>query len=338
MWNAWLTYRLINTPTVTISTEHRDESGHTTSVTYTVGEITEVVEEVRSGVVTVNVVTDNVSKAGSGVLFAQENEDVYLFTASSLLTESTSVSVVFDSGALAEAEIVGTDKSTGLALLKCTPSFEVTIPVHADTADILQGTYSVAIGGRRPSTQKTMVSSGAISGSGFSVQESWIALTIDTDATVNDGNIGGGLFTGTGELMGILIQRTDFQKNFGTAADVHEAEFVFEELKNEEEVKRGSLGVSGRNVSEMRTYEKSQRDLSLDLISGVLVTYAAPSKTPDMNDNGIQEGDIIVSIEDTEITDINALYSYMYTKEAGDSVKVKVVRGGSEMNLEVVLQ
>ena len=332
VWNIWLTARLLD------NKAQPEETGSDiidSRVTNYTTELTETVSRWRGSVV--SIVSGN--SWLSGVIFAADNERALIFTIADEGLAANACTVIFDSGSQAEAEVLGMDAGTGLLLLSVPVSFEVT-PFTAGNSTLLkQGEYIIAMSGRRPSAGTGSVSFGVVSEPGqrrVSVLSSWNANIIETDASASQDCYGGPLMNIGGELVGMLTSRpVGAIDRMSYAISVNEMKLVYSEIMENGSVVRGSLGLSGRSVSDMRNYEKNTLGIPLDIVSGVLVEMVYSDSAAD---DAVKTGDILTAIGEEPVTDLDSLRKILYAHAPGDETEVKLIRDGEEVTERVTLQ
>ena len=333
VWNVWLTYRLTQPVSNTPAANEDVEITQETLTDYT-SDLTAVVEQMRPSIVTV--ITDGEdSRTASGVIFAAENGVSYIFTTSEAVAGQTDALIYFDSSAEIRAEIIGFDYGTGLGLLKAETEFDTAAPVHGDSDLLEQGEYVIALGGRRKNTGTNMVSFGIVSEPGFRRLGSvnWLANIIETDAEVNENNYGGPLLDVGGELVGMLLGRSS--GSTGYAVSINEMEYVFDELKRDRIVSRGSLGIICRNISDLKTYEKNMNDLSLDLTDGLFITEVARNGAAD---GFLEIHDVITQINGVQIRNATELRRLLYEHQTEDVLTITYIRNGEQAEVQVGLK
>lgn len=299
-----------------------------TAVTDYTSDLTKILDNTRSSVVTVS----SGSRTASGFVYGREENDLYIITTSDLYSDSGEVTVYFDSSAGMKAQIVGRDEATSIMLLKLQPGFEVRISRLGDSNLLEQGEYVLALSGRRSDTGSSTVSFGIVSEPGMRrlTAAPWYASVIETDAAISPDSIGGPLLDEGGAVIGMLVSYSSTERT-GLAVSVGEIRLVAEELKTDGQVSRGSLGIVSRSVADLRSYEKSTRGLQLDAISGVLVTAAA-------EDSDLEAGDVLLQINGEEIKDINDLRIKLYSMKAGDPAELQVLRGSEQIPVSTELK
>ncbi|MBQ7991778.1 MAG: PDZ domain-containing protein [Solobacterium sp.] len=333
-WNAILTYKLFS------ETPRRDDSGDVTEnvvVDYST-DLSEMADDVRSSIVTVSTTVSGLKHTCSGILYAKDEEAVYVFTSDQIIFEGADLTVTFDSSASAEAEIVASDSESAAALLKVTPPFEVTVMRQASSEVLRQGEYAAAMGGRSPITNAAPVSFGVISKPGqrrLLAGSPWFSDIIEIDTAVTAEMLGGPLMNVGGQLVGMCVSRSASGDRMAYALSVSEMSLLFDEFMENGKAVRGALGITVRSIGDMLAYEKSERDIRLDVMSGVLVTYVGENTAAE---EALYPGDILMSIDGKEIADEKSFRASLYLHEPGDTAVLQVLREGETVEVSVELQ
>jgi S1-C subfamily serine protease len=248
------------------------------------------------------------------------------------VADSSRIEVAFTNGEVESAEVVGTDPSTDLAVLKVDRSGLPTIELgDSDGAQV--GDEVVAIGNALALEGGLSVTRGIISGTNRTVDTNVGASLVgmlQTDAAINPGNSGGPLLDASGRVIGIntAIANPASAQNVGFAIPISKARPVIEDLRLGRTP--AFLGVSTQNVTPALARE---RDLAVDSGAYVLsVTSGAPA-----DDAGVREDDVIISIGGTEIRSSADVQTAVRSHRPGESVKVVVMRGADRVELDAVL-
>lgn len=329
-WNVWLTVRLFNY--TTIGNDNRTViqntvNGYTTDITNVVSETRSSLVQIQQGGHTVN-----------GVIFVSEKDTVYIMTSGSNLSPNAAASVRFDNGVSVDGTVAGTDTESGLAMVTVQPGFEVKTIKLGNSALINAGEQVVSLGARRRN-ESPMITTGAVSSVAqmpLSQDTSWIASVLEADLKVSEENVGGAMLNLSGELLGIIIPKPfGGQVDMGYAVSVNEVRTVYAQFRSASTVTRGCLGVIGRNVSEMTSYEKSALNITLDRTTGVSVSSTLAGSAAD---GLLEPGDLITAVDGKTLAGIEDLHSILYTHHAKDSVSFAVIRNGEEKQIVVTLQ
>lgn len=301
-------------------------------------DISEMADDVRSSIVTVSSYVSGLRHTTSGIVFAKDENGVYVFTTEQTGFDEGEITVIFDSAAEVKAELIASDAGCGVSLLKIEPPFEVTLMRTGSSSLIRSGEYAAAIGGRSPLSGSAPISFGIISRPAqrrIAAGSSWFASTVDTDANVTSDMLGGPLLNIGGQLIGMLVSRTSGGDRMAFALGVNEMKLLYDEFIADGKAVRGALALTARSVANMRAYEKSERNIKLDVTSGVLVTYIAENSPAE---EILKTGDILTEMNGVEITDEDALRQQLYEHAPGDEVTLSIIRNSETMEVSVILQ
>jgi len=273
---------------------------------------------------------------GSGVIYRR---DGYIVTNNHVVEDAREVNIAFADGSTESGEVVGTDPSTDLAVVKVDRD-DLPAAKFAENADLVPGQLAVAIGS--PSGFASTVTAGVISGlnrevpaelTGGRPQESLVDL-IQTDAPISPGNSGGALADRSGKVVGInvayLPPAETGAESIGFAIPSDTAVSVADQLIENGEATQPYLGVS---LSDLKPDTAQQFDLPMD--SGALVAQVVSGGPAE--DAGIETEDVIVRAGSTEIKDSGKLLGVLRDYRPGDSVDLTVVRNGEEQEITVKL-
>jgi Do/DeqQ family serine protease len=265
---------------------------------------------------------------GSGFIVSDKG---YIITNQHVVQNASRVRVTLHNKKSYEAEIVGTDKKTDIAVLKIDAPRKEVSPLAFGNSDKLQiGEWVLAIG--NPFGYENTVTAGIVSAKGRRNQmrsRDSYQNYIQTDAAVNPGNSGGPLVNLYGEVVGIntlIISRSGGYQGLSFAIPIRMAKKVAEDLIYEGKVIRGFLGVQIADVP-------SELALALDLEPG------QGAKVEDLVPNGpadranIQPSDIILSIDGTDIEDASHLRNFIAELEPGKKYPFVVLREGNKITL-----
>ncbi len=263
---------------------------------------------------------------GSGFVVSA---DGYIVTNNHVIANADEIMVEFFSGDELEAEVLGTDPKTDLALLKVESDEPLPFVPWGDSDEARVGDWVVAMG--NPLGQGFSVSAGIVSARGRALSGSYDDY-IQTDAAINRGNSGGPLFNMDGEVIGIntaILSPNGGSIGIGFAMSSRVATNVIDQLERFGETRRGWLGVRIQDVT-----EDIAESIGLDTVSGALVTDVPEGPAAEA---GIEAGDVIVSFDGREVSDTRELVRRVGDAEIGKTVPLMVVRDGDEVELSVTL-
>lgn len=273
-----------------------------------------------------------VEGAGSGVIIS---DDGYIVTNNHVISRANEISVTLYDNRTFTAEVIGSDPTTDLALLKIDGG-EMPFVEFGDMSEVEVGEWVLAVG--NPFNLSSTVTAGIISATSRNLnilqEQSAVESFIQTDAAVNPGNSGGALVDLEGKLVGIntaIASPTGAYSGYAFAVPVDLTRKVVNDLLNYGVVQRGYLGVMIRNVDSQLAEEED-----LEVTRGAYVDSLVEEGAA--LDAGLREGDVIVEIDDVEIVSSPQLQSLIAQKRPGDEVQITVLRNGSRRSFEAVLR
>ncbi len=254
---------------------------------------------------------------GSGII---ATSDGYIITNAHVVDGADSLKVITSDGKTYEAELIGSDSMTDLAVIKVDAE-GLTAAEFGSSSDLVVADPVIAIG--NPGGLQSSVTIGYVSALNRPVTSSDTGYTmncIQTDAAINPGNSGGALVNMYGQVIGInssKIVATGYE-GLGFAIPIDDALPIIRNLKDYGYVKdRAMLGISGQ-------YLDSWTANFYGLPSGM---YVAEVNNESVSDAGVQQGDVITKIDDEEITSANTISNYIAKKKPGDEVTLTITRG-----------
>ena len=253
---------------------------------------------------------------GAGVIVDAEG---YILTNRHVVSNTGKITVQLADRRTFTAQVIGSDRLTDLALIKIQASELTPISWATDTT-VPVGTMVWAVGS--PFGLQQSITFGIVSALHRTAQiGNYYQDFLQTDAAVNPGNSGGPLVNARGELVGIntAIVGNSYQ-GVSYAVPVEVARSVYEKLAEHGNVPRGWLGVFLQNPShgQLQLYDR-------DTPTGAIITGFPPSQSPG-KDSGLKVGDLILRIDDTDVSDLGALINIIGNREAGTTVEVTVER------------
>jgi len=294
-------------------------------------------------VVTVYVTSQSSAGSGSGVVLT---EDGFVLTNNHVIAgeggDAGAVQVRTADGTLYDAEVVGTDPSADIAVVKLQDASNLTPATFADSDDVQVGDVAVAIGA--PLGLSNTVTDGIISATGRAVQtgssqdDATVIDALQTDAAINPGNSGGALVNGAGEVIGINTAIAtvasggiggDAQSGnigVGFAIPSNTAKRIGDEIRETGKASRAFLGVSSRTAAAGQNSEVG---------TGAEVVSVEPDSAAE--DAGLEAGDVVVAVGDRPITSSTELTAAVRSEAPGATVELTVRRDGDERTVEVTL-
>ena len=272
------------------------------------------------------------SSAGSGVLVS---EDGYIVTNDHVVRGADAVHVLLHDKRRYKAELVGSDPTTDLAVLRVESEEAFPSVVLGDSDEIEVGEWVVAIG--NPFHLNSTVTQGIVSALSRQVNIIDTDLPIEdfiqTDAAINPGNSGGALVDLQGRLIGIntaIATERGSYEGYGFAVPVNLVTQVVNDLIAFGRVRRGLLGIQMEPVT-----AENREVLGLDEISGVLIAQVAAGGPAERA--GLQEGDVIVGVNGRAVNATNQLQSRVALNRPGEVIEIDVLRRGEPLDFQVQL-
>lgn len=267
---------------------------------------------------------------GSGVII--EAEKGYVVTNNHVIDDATEILVTLKDGREFDAEVIGTDERSDIALIKIKNGENLTDIEIGQSSDLRVGDFVVAIG--NPFGLGQTVTSGIVSAlgrSGLGIEE--LENFIQTDAAINSGNSGGALVTLDGQLIGIntaILGPNGGNIGIGFAIPSDMMNNLVLQLIEFGEVRRGVLGIRGHDL----THDIAQA-LNIDASNGAFVAESIPGGSAD--EAGIKSGDVILSVNGSAIASFSELRALVSSMGQGKTITLGVVRDGESMEIDVTL-
>jgi len=267
---------------------------------------------------------------GSGVII--DAEKGYVVTNNHVIDDATEILVTLKDGREFDAEVIGTDERSDIALIKIKNGENLTDIEIGQSSDLRVGDFVVAIG--NPFGLGQTVTSGIVSAlgrSGLGIEE--LENFIQTDAAINSGNSGGALVTLDGQLVGIntaILGPNGGNIGIGFAIPSDMMNNLVLQLIEFGEVRRGVLGIRGHDL----THDIAQA-LNIDASNGAFVAESIPGGSAD--EAGIKSGDVILSVNGSAIASFSELRALVSSMGQGKTITLGVVRDGESMDIDVTL-
>ena len=277
---------------------------------------------------------------GSGVIIS---EDGYILTNNHVVNSSSSSSSFYELGKASkitvqlynedeeyEAEIVGTDEQTDLAVIKIDKD-GLTAAELGDSDSVQVGEFCMAIG--NPLGLGSTVTDGIVSAVNREVtdEEGNSYLAIQTNAAINSGNSGGALVNSQGQVIGINTLKVsgDGVEGVGFAIPINSTKDIYEQLIQYNKVKRPYLGIGGIEVDEQTA---KANNLTVGIYVKTLENFSAAERA------GIKVGDVIVKADGQTVETMDELNEIKNQKKIGDKMTLTIWRNGKTQDIDVTLQ
>lgn len=297
---------------------------------------TAVAKEVSDSVVAIDVATSDGEAKGSGVVISDKG---YIATNNHVISGAQQIQVTLASGAMYSAQVVGTDTTTDLAVLKLdNPPSDLKVAEFADSDDLAVGESVMAIG--NPLGYDDTVTTGIVSALNRPVtvtdddNNAIVTNAVQIDAAINPGNSGGPTFNAAGQVIGINSSIASTASSSGTAGSIgigfaipsNLVKRVTNEIIDNGSVKHVVLGITIKSSS-----------VEADGVTRGCAQVQAVTDGGPASKAGVKAGDSIVAFNGKAVNNNYSLLGYVRASAMGDKVKLTVVRGGNTMDLEVTL-
>ena len=297
------------------------------AVSVSTGSIGDLVEAARPSVVSVRqevtqtgpLGTSQGQAAGTGFVLSA---DGYIVTNNHVIADGDSPIVTFADGTSEPATIVAGDPSRDLAVLRVDRADLVPLAV-GDSDELRLGDQLIAVGYALDLNGEPSVTAGILSAKNRTITEqngAQLVNLLQTDTAINPGNSGGPLLNGRGEVVGINTAIAGQAQNIGFAIAITPVMDVIDSLRGGSVPDRALMGVTTQPTGE---------GLGVEVIEIAEGSGAA--------DSSLRVGDVIVAVDDTDITDPTSLGAAIAGYQPGDTVTVAVERNGSTQEISVTL-
>ena len=266
---------------------------------------------------------------GSGVIISS---DGYIVTNNHVIQGAQSIEVTTNNNKTYDAELIGSDPTTDIALLKIQTNESLNYTTFGDSNTTKIGEWVLAVG--NPFNLTSTVTAGIISAKSRDLSGRNTQSFIQTDAAVNPGNSGGALVNIYGDLIGIntaISSQTGSYIGYSFAVPSNIARKVVEDIMEYGNVQNGILGVVGTELN-----SKNSEELGIEQTEGFYVNDVQENSGAEIS--GIQKGDIIKSIDDIKISKFSDLKGFLNTKSPNDVVEVKIMRKSKIKIVKVKLE
>ncbi len=262
--------------------------------------------------------SQEVASAGSGVIVDAERG--YILTNHHVVGDADGIQITLMDGRTLDAEIVGSDPATDIAVIKVEAEDLTDMPI-GDSEGVKVGDFVIAIG--NPFGLGHTVTSGIVSALGRTgISRDGYEDFIQTDASINPGNSGGALVNMDGELIGInsaIISRSGGNVGIGFAVPTEIASSIMSQILDFGEIRRGLLGVRIQDID-----AEMAKALETNVTSGALITSIEPDSAAEQA--GLEVGDIIVAVNEKSVDGATELRNTIGLMRSGDPVAIRYVR------------
>jgi S1-C subfamily serine protease len=271
---------------------------------------------------------EGVRGSGSGFIFTP---DGFILTNSHVVHQASRIEIALSDGRHFEADPVGDDPDTDLAVVRINGSNFVSAPL-GDSQKVRVGQLVIAIG--NPYGFQYTVTSGVVSALGRSLRSvsgRLIDNIIQTDAALNPGNSGGPLVNSRGEVIGVNTAMILAAQGICFAIGINTAKFVAGTLIKEGRIRRSYIGVGGQTAA---LHRRLVRFYHLGSDSGVLVVSIEENSPAQRA--GLVEGDVIIGFNGHPVTAIDDLHKMLTEERVGVKTGITIVRRTERLVLEII--
>ncbi|MBT2584206.1 S1C family serine protease [Planococcus sp. ISL-109] len=337
-----------------IQQQNREQQGVSLDITTDVTKAVEAASDAVVGVSNLQAGSDFFSQSqdtavgtGSGVIYKSEEGRAYVVTNHHVIDGASGIEVTLADGAKVEAEVVGSDIWTDLAVLEMSAEKVQGVVELGDSDALKRGEAVIAIGNPLGLEFSGSVTSGVVSGTDRAVPidldgdgtEDWQAEVLQTDAAINPGNSGGALVNLAGQLIGINSMKiaTSQVEGIGFSIPINSALPVIRQLEATGEMVRPAMGITLIDLAQVpSTYREETLNLPEEVTGGVVVSSVVESSAA--AEAGMRQYDVVVEMDGQEIRDIIDLRKHLYNeKQIGDMLQVKAYRDGELLEFELEL-
>jgi len=265
---------------------------------------------------------------GSGVLFTP---DGLILTNSHVVEKSARVTVVMTDGRSMQADLIGQDADTDLAVIRVDGS-ALPFATLGDSREVRVGQIAIAIG--NPYGFHHSVTAGVVSALGRSLRSRSGRLMddiIQTDAALNPGNSGGPLVTTRGQVIGVNTATILPAQGLCFAIASNTARFVAARLIRDGRIRRSYIGLAGQTVPIPRAVARVNQ---LAVTSGVFVVSIEPRSPAAVA--GLRDGDVVIAFAGVPVTGIDDLHRLLTDERIGESTTVTILRAARRRQLTLV--
>ncbi|MEP6850327.1 MAG: trypsin-like peptidase domain-containing protein [Acidobacteriota bacterium] len=265
---------------------------------------------------------------GSGFIFTP---DGFILTNSHVVSQANKINVVMQSGGRYEADLVGDDPDTDLAVVRINAPEKIAATLGSSN-DLKVGQLAIAIG--NPLGFQSTVTAGVISALGRSLRGNSGRLiddVVQTDAALNPGNSGGPLVDSRGRVIGVNTATIMSAQGLCFAIAIDTAKFVAGRLIRFGRIRRSYIGMAGQNVPLLR---KIAHFYGLENRNGILVVSmddGSPAKKA-----GLREGDIIIGFAGEKVEGIDELHRLLTEERVGTEDRITVIRHTERLELGII--
>lgn len=297
-------------------------------------DFTKIINDRKDSLVTIN----SYGNIGTGFVYKQDGDSIYIVTAYHTLADSISYYVCFANGYNVNAELVGKNLYSDVAVLKVYSPYSIETLNFADSTLSNSGEFIVCIGTPVSIDYDASVELGMISNAdrvienSITINEEEIKYYIDVmqlSSNLKPGFSGSPVINMNGEVVGMVTM--NIQEGFNFAITSNELKIIVDKIIANEQTTKYQLGIKGSYVASMPMFERSNLNLSVETINGLYVEKLADNSIALLA--GVKTGDVILNINDQVLTNLDDYLKIVYNQT--DSFIFEILRDGEVFKLTV---
>ncbi len=306
--------------------------------------IAKSVKKVYDAVIYVSA-TGNTTATGSGFVYKKGEKKSYIITNYHVVNGANNIKITYSDDSTTTATLVGGDEYSDIAVLSVASDTVKSVISQGNNSKMEVGDTVFAIGAPMGIDFKGTVTKGILSGKDRLVDVSltnsgssdWVMNVMQTDASINPGNSGGPLCNVNGEVIGVTsmkIVQTEAE-GLGFAIPIEDAISYATQIEKNKKVERPYVGIQAVNTNQIGAvmYGGFQ---NTDTEEEGAVVVSVENDSP-AEEAGIQKGDIIVKVNDDQVTNVAKFRYYLYENDPGDTITITLNRDGKDKTVKVKL-
>ena len=273
------------------------------------------------------------NSVGTGFFYKEDDKYAYILTNEHVISKGTKIEIVNSKDERVETKLLGNDEYLDLAVLRVDKKYVPKIATIGTSKNTKLGDTIFTVGSPLGYTYRGSIASGIISGKDRLVKvetndEDWIMKVMQVDASINPGNSGGPLLNVKGEVIGIVSLKllNGDVEGMGFAIPIEYAMSYTEYLENNEKIKHPELGVKITDSTDTETLLKNNININQD--EGIIVLETR---------GRLRKGDLIIKVNDNEVTDLLTLKCELYQYKVKDKVEITFIRNGMKRKTIITL-
>lgn len=302
------------------------------------------IEKIYNAVVVVETYRGNsVYSTGTGFIYKESENEGYIITNHHVIEKGTSYKITLITGEEYDAKLLGSDEYSDVAVLSIPKEAVIQIATIGKSEETEIGDTVFTVGSPLGKNYMGTVTKGILSGKNRTVtvssstNNSLMLEVLQTDAAINPGNSGGPLLNINGEVIGVNSMKLikDEVEGMGFALPIEIVTSLSEKLEKGQKIERPLIGIEMSEVSNEYYLARQGITIPEDVTKGVVVINVSddyPAKKA-----GLQKGDIILSINEIEITDAVHFKYLLYKYNIGDKVQIKYYRDNKIQETTMIL-